>query len=221
MATTTPINGWSIPQLTDPPNITTAVNSFANAVDARANPIYSTTSARNAAIPSPTAGQECFVTGTGEKYIYTGSAWVGLAPRRQVKTGTNIVNNSTTLIDATDLSLSFEANVQYRLDCDIAIQSNTTPQFKFSWNVSGGGSITGFYKMFLLTQNTSNLSVILDAWGGTRGVNTDGTLQYMTFTGDFGSTVAGTIKFQFAQNVANVSNTSVFFNSSMLMLKTT
>ena len=42
-------------------------------------PIYATTVARDAAIPSPFAGQRAFVTATNVSYQYSGTAWVETA----------------------------------------------------------------------------------------------------------------------------------------------
>ena len=39
-------------------------------------PIYATTAARDAAIPTPFAGQRAFVSGTNVNYQYNGTAWV-------------------------------------------------------------------------------------------------------------------------------------------------
>lgn len=225
MATTTPVNGWSIPQLTDPPNITTAVNSFANGVDARANPIFSTTSARAAAIPSPTAGQECFVTATGEKYIYNGSSWVGMVWRRAVSPSTVIVNNSTTLVNVGGLSMSLEANSIYRVDCIMPIQSNSAPDFRFQFTCPAG--VTGFCMAAQWNQLTAPNGIrdtqvfAFDAANRILGA-TDGTLEYLTLVGDLTTTgTSGTLQFQFAQAVANVSNTSVYFGATITALKLT
>lgn len=84
MATSTPINGWSIPQLADVANIETAITSFASGVDSRVNPIFANNAARDSAIPSPTAGQECFVTTDNIKYVYRNSTWKMLSPYRSV-----------------------------------------------------------------------------------------------------------------------------------------
>lgn len=83
MATVTPINGFPRPQLPDSPDIEIAVGSLGDAVDARANPVFATTVARDAAMPSPVAGQECYVTTGSVKYWYDGSGWRMLTPYRQ------------------------------------------------------------------------------------------------------------------------------------------
>lgn len=93
MATTTDINNWPLPTRSDASNMETAMTGFANGVDARANPIFATTAARNAAIPSPTPGQEAFVTADNSKYYYNGSAWKLLTPYRRESTASGSVAN--------------------------------------------------------------------------------------------------------------------------------
>lgn len=88
MAGNTVINEWPIPELEDIRNIETATRNFANGIDARANPIFASTSARDAAINFPAEGVEAFVTGTAGKFIYdrttaTSIGWKVMAPFRR------------------------------------------------------------------------------------------------------------------------------------------
>jgi hypothetical protein len=39
--------------------------------------VFATTAARDTAIPSPTAGETCFITSELRLHVYNGSAWVG------------------------------------------------------------------------------------------------------------------------------------------------
>lgn len=69
MSGTTTINGIPWPELTDAPNIETAVKPAVDHIDTRIIPRFVNTTARNAAIPAPIAGQVCWVDSLGlQKY---------------------------------------------------------------------------------------------------------------------------------------------------------
>ncbi len=112
MPTTTQINGWSIPELADAPNIETATG-WAEDVDGRVNPIFSTVAARDTAIPAPTQGQEAYVTATAEKYIFNGTAWIGMMPRFAYKTANESVTSSTAFQNDDHLLFTVEASSIY------------------------------------------------------------------------------------------------------------
>jgi len=135
MATTTTINGFSIPQLSDVPNIETAVNTFANSIDARVIPILATVAARTTAIPSPTAGQVAFVTATGEMYYYNGTAWVGIGPRCKKAGSNTIITDSTTLANITNSNFTVEANSTYIMRGVVIANStgSVANDIKFGW----------------------------------------------------------------------------------------
>jgi len=77
MPITTPINSIPLPQLSDstPPDIPADLTAIANVLDSRIIPRYATTTARNAAIPSPLSGMVAYTTGSGLD-IYNGTAWI-------------------------------------------------------------------------------------------------------------------------------------------------
>jgi len=56
-------------------------------------PIYATTAARDAAIPTPFAGQQAFISGTKIAYQYTGAAWVEIENIGAWTTYTPILTN--------------------------------------------------------------------------------------------------------------------------------
>ncbi|WP_282203898.1 hypothetical protein [Kitasatospora fiedleri] len=71
----------SIPyrKLSDAPNIETEA-SMVNGLVAKSNMIFANATSRNAALPSPVAGMECWLTAEGRKEVYDGSTWRPYAP---------------------------------------------------------------------------------------------------------------------------------------------
>lgn len=160
MSGLTPINGWSTPALSDSPNITTAVNTALTAIDARANPIFSTTAARNAAITSPTEGMEAYVTGTKEKYVYNGTAWIGAKERVFIKpVDESLTGPNTTFQNDDDLQCSVEANSIYKVFLSVRHRvSNISADFKFIFTAPASATMVG-------------------SWRGNLGANADDTLE--------------------------------------------
>ena len=145
MPTTTQINGWSIPELDDQPNIETAT-AWASDVDTRVNPIFATPTARNTAMPSPTQGQEAYVTSTAEKYIYNGTAWVGMMPRFVYKTADESVTSSITLQDDNHLVFAVEASSLYVAKYTLYYANgDAASDAKFGWTVPAAATfLAGF-----------------------------------------------------------------------------
>lgn len=78
MSTVTPINGFTIPQLGDAPNIETAIHPLANALDGYVVSRHANVSARAAAIPSPAAGMVSYRTDSDDIEYYDGVEWLPL-----------------------------------------------------------------------------------------------------------------------------------------------
>lgn len=74
MSDVTAINAIPWPELTDEPNIETAVKPLADHIDTRIVPRFATTTARNTAVPSPIEGQIAY-TNTHGLQLYKGM-WV-------------------------------------------------------------------------------------------------------------------------------------------------
>jgi len=72
----TPIATLPYPALTDSPNGPSQIQSLATALDSQLVPRYATTTARDAAITAPVAGQVCWTTTPATHWYYSGSAWV-------------------------------------------------------------------------------------------------------------------------------------------------
>lgn len=76
MARTTTINGFSVPQLSDPANIEIAVGTFADAIDTNVNARFANATARNTAIPSPIGGMVTYRSDQNALEMYDGTNWV-------------------------------------------------------------------------------------------------------------------------------------------------
>jgi hypothetical protein len=139
MPTSTPINGLQVPLLADQANIESATHPLANAIDSLVIARFSTLTARNTAIPSPTFGQMCSVSATGELYMYNGSAWVGARPRFKYKAVEEQVVNSATLQDDNDLWFTAEANSIYAATWVLSVFSaSSTPDIRIQYAIPAG-----------------------------------------------------------------------------------
>jgi len=105
MSTLTTINGFQIPQLTDPANIETAIHPLANAVDARVCPIFTNATARNSAMTSPTAGQLSYRSDQDAIELYDGTNWVLLNPADVFTNGAAMSSGTDTTTSATYVNM--------------------------------------------------------------------------------------------------------------------
>jgi len=112
VSTVTPINQFQIPQLADSPNIETAIQPFANAIDQFILPRFTTVAVRDTRISAPTEGMMCYVSGTKETYRYNGTTWVSAVPRVAYKPS-NQNATGTTLVADSAMLLSVETNSKY------------------------------------------------------------------------------------------------------------
>lgn len=217
MSSTTPVNGWTIPTLSDVPNIETAIHPLANAIDLRVIPIFTTTGARDTAIPTPSFGRFAAVSGTGEIYVYNGSAWVSAVPRNLYKTANESVTSSTTMQDDNTFTFSVEANAFYFVEMHLVIScadATATPDFKSQWTVPA--STTGLRWRSGLTTgataDTGDKSQIDTIAGGSAalGVLASSTKTFFIerISVDTAGT-SGTMTLQWAQNASDSDPTIV------------
>lgn len=76
MSQLTPINDIPMPELADPPNISTSIQPAVLAMDTLLVSRFTNTSSRDAKIVTPTGGQICWVTGDSCYYVYNGADWL-------------------------------------------------------------------------------------------------------------------------------------------------
>jgi len=222
VATTTPINQFQIPQLADSPNIETAIQPFANAIDQFVVPRFTTVAVRDTRITSPTDGMVCYVTGTGEMYRYNGTGWVSAVPRVRCKLGTQNFSGTTLAGDA-DLILSVEAGSRYKArygiyygatsanDLKINVLGPPSSTVQAGWLILTSGATTNFDVLEGLTPNIQSTSIVA---GGISGNVHYGFLDVYAIT----TSNSGVVNPYFAQYVSG-GTTQVFGGSWVDMWK--
>lgn len=223
MSTTTTINGWTIPELSDVPNIETAIHPLANAIDARVIPIFTTTGARDSAITAPSQGQHAEVTGTGEHYRYNGSLWVSDTPRTKFKTANETVTSSAVLQNDDDLFLSVEANAYY---FGILMINYTAGggDFRSLWTFPSGTTGIRYYNGLRSGSATVNddraqVAAFTDTNQDVDGLGSSTPAYYMEhiFVDTGGS--SGTLQFQWCQATSSGTSTVVRAGSVLQLWK--
>ena len=127
-------------------------------------------------------------------------------PRVISKTADQTVNNSTTLVNDTDLVVPLLANRKYYWFMRVRFKSDSTPDLKISWTVPSGA--TGGRRREI--NNATEVSYGTSSnWSGSTGVDRQGYAAGYVETGG----TAGNLQFQWAQNTADVSDTKVYKGS--------
>jgi hypothetical protein len=134
-----------------------------------------------------------------------------------------LVNNTVTLTTIADLTTALEASATYIIEMTLIYLSGTTPDIKFKWDIasvagctiewgqtgasainaaapSGGAAITTYNSMHDQTQ-----TMVLSG----QATGADNKVMVPIVATVHNSTTAGNLNFQFAQNVADVSNTTI------------
>jgi len=133
------------------------------------------------------------------------SSILGLVAR---KTGDQLVNNTTTLVDIDDLVIpSAPADSVWQVVVYPLISTGATPDIKFKWSLPSGATID-----WDTHGQTTNMEEVGDESSFNVGSGTPPQSQIFWGVIVVGST-AGDLKLQFAQNVADVSDTKVLKNS--------
>ena len=122
-----------------------------------------------------------------------------------------VVNNSTTFVDDTDLQIILLPNTIYTVEFEAVYNSGATPGFKTQYVVPAGttGLIAG---MGANAFNGNNLTAVLN-WGGAGAERWIRALSRVTTTG-----TGGIMKLTWAQQTANATNTTL---RSMSILRAT
>lgn len=143
-----------------------------------------------------------------------------LLPLWKTKTATETVNNSATLQNDDTLFVSVAANTVYNFESRIIHNSGTTPDFKAGWTYPSGLTmlynrlgvgLAGGGNVHLLFASNETTSILDDGFAADRSFMMWGTVTV-------GAT-AGTLQFQWAQNTANASDTSVLAGSYLKLTK--
>lgn len=144
-----------------------------------------------------------------------------VAPELVVESVATTVNNSTTLVDATNLAVALAANETVFFDVVVRFSSNTTADVKFAFTVPADATLRWSPVNRSTGSNGSGQSQgdEIDISGETKEFSGSATagVQMLALTGfvDNGAT-PGNLQLQFAQNTADAQNTSVFGNSRII-----
>jgi hypothetical protein len=138
------------------------------------------------------------------------------------KTTSQIVNNSTTLVDDSQLQLALFANETVYFEAVIRYSGDSTADIKIAFVAPAGATIRwdNYGSVYIASSDViivSNAEVIEGAtrvFGAAAGVRTINIRGYA----QMGST-SGPLKMQFAQNSADASDTTVFFNSVLKVFR--
>jgi hypothetical protein len=223
VATTTTINGFPKPELSDVPNIETAVGNFADAVDARVVPVFSTTGGRDTAISAPSFGQMAAVSGTGELYMYNGSVWVSARPRTIYKASNESVTSSTVAQNDNDFFVSVEANSKYWIELWISYTAATSGDFHSFWTGPSGFAGTRWRNVLISgatgdSDNKTQIDTIAGVGATTGGLNA--TTAYFNENVSLSTSgTSGTLQFVWCQGTSSGTATVVQAGSQMRIWK--
>jgi len=132
------------------------------------------------------------------------------------RTTSQIVNNSTTLVDDNQLQIDLANNETVYFEASIRYSGNATADIKIAFVGPTGTTIRwdNFGSMYVGLGDAVAVSSAEISEGGTRVFGAAAGVRTISIRGyaQVGST-SGPLKMQFAQNVADASNTTVFFNS--------
>jgi len=122
------------------------------------------------------------------------------------KTVDQSVNNSTTLVNVTALTINLLPNTTYVIDGSFLVNSSTVADFKATFTVIANSILAVFWLGDGSTNTEDFGTNIIGVGSGTNRGDIIGGLITM-------GTTSGTLQVEFAQNVAEVSNTTVLAGS--------
>jgi hypothetical protein len=164
-------------------------------------------------------GRTIFETDTKNRYFWTGTDWYLLNKLVAIKTADEIVNNSSTFQNDNHLVLSLDPGT-WNIILQVPYSGPTGADLKSQYTFSGTSSAHRRYNHGPAGTGNDNANTIVTL---TANVAFSGTEQYAAASGA-GTiveriimivTVAGTLQWQWAQNVATVGDTTVFTRGIM------
>lgn len=170
---------------------------------------------------SPEEGETIYETDTDTILVYNGSwrAQLDIATRQAIKGSDQNVNNSTTLVNDSALTLGYGVGT-YRFEICSQYSAGTTADFK--WALTFTNATVNFINVGLDTALAYLPAVFTGYTSGTantQGGAGVGSPRAVHIIGNMVSTVAGTLTFQFAQNVAVVENCTSRSGSHMILTR--
>lgn len=180
---------------------------------------YTSDADRTARNPAPTIGELSFVAGGTWYDRWTGTKWLPVTTLKVMKTATQTVNNSTALVNDTELFIAFPAtggvSTRWSIEGWIAYTSTIVADFQVTFaahaNITGreytftglATTATGTTGDFTAQRVTG--SAALGGAGAAAGIGING---FFSSNG-----LAGTLQLQWAQNTLEATNTQVFSGS--------
>lgn len=215
MPTNLPDQNWTIPALADLADNPLAFNDFAADVLATVVLRYPNTATRDAFNGGRVAGDLSFTAGNTWYDRWTGAKWIPVTNIAVIKTADQTQNNTTALINDTQLVVSLPtANTAYTIEAFIRYSSSTTADIKYSF-VGPAGSGGNWMPLGLATGATNPGDGIFSASSAVgsslaNGGNGVGTLLGTVINGRITTAAAtGTLQFQWAQNSLDPTDTVV------------
>ena len=134
------------------------------------------------------------------------------------KSTNQIVNNSTVLVDISDLDVSVEPNGRYIVQAFIRHLTGATPDIKFGWTVPSGGVDWWTSDMMSVAAANDSFAPLIET--DTHAINGAGAIRFIEIHAILKiDATGGTAHLQFAQNVANASDTIVTAGSTLVAWK--
>lgn len=171
-------------------------------------PIYATTAARDAAIPSPFAGQRAYVSGTNINYQHNGTTWLSPSTLQippmciQQRTG-QVISDSTLTAFAFSSAASLDTNTMSSTTTNNTRTTATTAgvyQVCGSVDVTAGGTIDVVAYAALRANGTTNFAVT--------SIASNGYTQQVSLSGIVNLAAAGYVELLVYQdNTANATRT--------------
>jgi hypothetical protein len=134
------------------------------------------------------------------------------------KVSDETVNNSAVLQNDDELVAAVVANATYEVFLRLIVNSGTTPDFKYTFTAPSGA--TGSAQLYTGSNPDTAASSLqgpasITATGAASGVGADQVILVQGIL--IVSSTSGNLQFQWAQNTANASNSSVKANSYLLL----
>lgn len=119
MSTTSPTNGLPVPDDDSPNDPPIHFQALVDVLDSRLNSRHASAAARDTAIPSPVADQECTVNGVGKQVYVPGKGWVtvyGYDPYQLTRFlgeahGSDSTKSGTTMVTAHSITVTVPAGL--------------------------------------------------------------------------------------------------------------
>lgn len=216
MPTNTADQGLTLPLQADAANEQTAMASYNTGVESRLAKRYVDVADRTARNPTPTIGEISYLTNPGRHdFFSSASAWWELRPLFVRKpTETQVVNNSTVLVNDDALFVPMQINARYSIMGMFWWDSGTTGDIKWAWTVPAGGAMSNWTVLSVATSAANNVgnadASLATTAGGLvgrvgAGIGTFSAGWLMGIVTTAGT--AGNLQLQWAQSAAEAVNT--------------